>query len=78
MKLIKPVLICLIPILLADCAGITSPLRQKDYLEAKSIPPLKIPPGTSSSAFRNDYPVSDHDFPGNKDMSLIPPGLSSN
>ena len=50
--------------------------RGTDYLKARSIPPLKIPPGISSSSIHTQYPVSDRDYPGqSKDVNLTPPGL---
>jgi uncharacterized lipoprotein len=70
----------LLPLMLVGCSYITTPSviknRDKHYLTARSIPPLKIPPGISSSAFENAYPVSDRYYPENaKYVSLTPPGL---
>lgn len=51
--------------------------RDTDYLKAESAPPLKIPPGLSSSTIQAHYPVSDRDYPGSHNkISLIPPELN--
>lgn len=50
--------------------------RSTDYLKARSIPPLQIPPGLSSSTIHEAYPVSNHDYPNaTREISLVPPGL---
>jgi uncharacterized lipoprotein len=73
-------LIVLLPLALAGCSYITPSSfknRDREYLSARSIPPLKIPPGISSSAFHNSYPVSSRQYPrAVEDVSLLPPGLS--
>lgn len=51
--------------------------RDTSYLQAKSIPPLKIPPGVSSSAFQNRYPTPDREYPTSEYVSPVPPGLYS-
>jgi uncharacterized lipoprotein len=50
--------------------------KDKLYLNAKSIPPLNIPPGLSSYEMHNYYPISDRyqNQVINK-PSIIPPGL---
>lgn len=51
--------------------------RDKTYLGAKSIPPLKVPPGIATSAFQSTYPVSDRQYPVRaEDVSIEPPGLN--
>lgn len=51
--------------------------RDTDYLSAKSIPPLKIPPGMSSSTITAHYPVSEKYYLDHaKEVSLIPPELN--
>ena len=65
---------------LAACSYITTPAfiknHDKQYLSARSIPPLRTPPGISGDAFHNDYPVSDRTYPNNaKNIDLVPPGL---
>jgi uncharacterized lipoprotein len=51
--------------------------RSTDYLKAKSIPPLSIPPGLSSSSIHEEYPVSNRYYPGSdKEVNLVPPGLN--
>jgi uncharacterized lipoprotein len=52
--------------------------RDKQYLNAKSIPPLRVPPGLSSQAIQNHYPISSrNDLEKNKEVSQLPPGLFS-
>jgi uncharacterized lipoprotein len=52
--------------------------RDTDYLKAKSVPPLKIPPGMNSSTITAHYPVSDRAYPqGTAPMDLTPPGLNT-
>jgi uncharacterized lipoprotein len=76
-------LISLLPvILLTSCSSIPkgsfSQNRDKTYLSARSIPPLRIPPGIATSAFHSDYPVSDRTYPrAVEDVNLVPPGLYS-
>lgn len=51
--------------------------RDKSYLAARSIPPLKIPPGIASSSFHSAYPVSDRQYStAAEDVSIVPPGLN--
>jgi uncharacterized lipoprotein len=49
--------------------------REKRIMEAQSIPPLKIPPGISSSEFYSKYPVPPRTYSEPTEVSLIPPGL---
>lgn len=50
--------------------------RDTDYLKAKSIPPIKIPPGLSSSTMESQYSVSEKQYPENlKKPDLTPPEL---
>lgn len=52
--------------------------RGADYLNANQIPPLRIPPGVSSSTIQAHYPVSDREYPdSHKPVKLVPPDLSS-
>jgi uncharacterized lipoprotein len=46
--------------------------RNTDYLKARSIQPLKMPPGTSSSTIHAEYPVPDRQHQG----SLTKPDLT--
>jgi len=76
------VLSLLIPSVLAGCSFFSKSTftqnRDKSYLAAKSIPPLKVPPGVATSAFHSAYPVSDKQYPVSvEDVSVIPPGLNS-
>jgi uncharacterized lipoprotein len=51
--------------------------RDTEYLNAKSVPPLRIPPGISSSTIQSKYPVSDTYYPNsNQPINVIPPGLN--
>ncbi len=53
--------------------------RSKQYLSATSVPPLRIPPGLSSSQFHNYYPVSYIQYTeASKEVSIVPPGLMDN
>lgn len=52
--------------------------RDVDYLSAKSIPPLRIPPGMSSSTIQANYPVPTRNYSETtKTVSLVPPELNS-
>jgi len=78
MKIATRICICLMPIILAACsskgASVTS--QDKKSLAAKSIPPLRMPPGAASSSFKNYYPVSSREYPGqDTPVNLVPPGL---
>lgn len=76
----KRILVLLIPVLMTSCAYLPSSAhissRDKAYLSARSIPPLRIPPGVASSALVNSHPVSDRAYPlSQEDISVVPPGL---
>lgn len=77
--IMRLIVIALLFTVLTGCSYFSdsSVFRSNDraYLTAQSIPPLKIPPGISSNAFQNYYPVSYREYPGNKDVSLKPVGL---
>jgi uncharacterized lipoprotein len=82
MNSVLRLLILVLPITLAGCSYLTkssfSQNRDRSYLAARSIPPLKIPPGIAGSAFHSAYPVSDRQFPVSaEDVSIVPPGLNS-
>jgi uncharacterized lipoprotein len=67
-------------LLLVSCSYFSTPAsiqsRDQEYLQAKNIPPLQIPPGLSSTAFQSYYPISTrHDSPNTQMVSLVPPGL---
>ncbi|OGT58024.1 MAG: hypothetical protein A3F14_03685 [Gammaproteobacteria bacterium RIFCSPHIGHO2_12_FULL_43_28] len=52
--------------------------REKEYLAARSVPPIQIPPGLTSDAFQTAYPVSYRQYPESaKNVSIVPPGLAS-
>jgi uncharacterized lipoprotein len=70
-----------LPIALIGCSHLSTPTiiknRDKHYLAARSVPPMRIPPGLSSEAMHNQYPVSDRQYPVSaEDVSLVPPGLN--
>lgn len=76
----KNVLLCLLlPTFLFGCSYAKQNIvqnRDRQYLAARSIPPVRIPPGFSSSAFHNEYPVSDRNYGVcTTEVSLEPPGL---
>lgn len=52
--------------------------RDSDYMKAKNIAPLAIPPGLSSSSIEAHYPIADKAYPPvTKSVDLIPPGLNA-
>jgi len=81
MKFVIRLLIGLLSFVLVGCSYISkstfSQNKDRSYLNAKSIPPLRIPPGVAGSSFHAAYPVSDKTYPVSaEDVSLIPPGLN--
>ena len=82
MKFIIRLLLIILPVTLMGCSYISKSSfvqnRDKGYLKAQSIPPLKIPPGISSDKFHNLYPVSDKQYSERyEDVSIAPPGLNN-
>lgn len=82
MTFIARCLILLLPITLMGCSYVSKSSfvqhRDKHYLSAQSIPPLKIPPGLSSNAFQSYYPIADRYYPQNAKMvNIDPPGLNN-
>lgn len=80
MKLITQSAILLLALPLTGCSifhsSNTVTANNRSYLTAGSIPPLRTPPGVSSSAFHNEYPVSDRHYPESElKISTEPPGL---
>lgn len=81
MQMIKKFSVLTLAVLLAGCSYIYGDQgiirnRSVEYTKAQSIPPLKIPPGLSSSTIEAHYPVSDTEYPNSKvPISLIPPEL---
>ena len=80
MKKMTTLLITAFAVFLTGCSYLPHPSfvqnRDKAYLQARSIPPLKIPPGISSTKIDTYYPVSDQTYPTSMtDVSLLPPGL---
>lgn len=75
-------LLLLFSLILVGCSRIPRPSfienRDTKYLSARSIPPLRIPPGVSSNAFNNYYPIPDRHYSVSaENVSIVPPGLSS-
>jgi uncharacterized lipoprotein len=73
--------IILFACILSSCSRIYGergliPNRDTDYLRARSVAPLQIPPGFSSDTIHNEYPVSERTYPGNPNPDLTPPGLN--
>lgn len=67
-------------LVLTSCSYVRKPAfiqnRDTHYLSARSIAPLRIPPGVPSDGFENKYPVPDRAYPARqKNMSIVPPGL---
>lgn len=78
MTLIIRLIVLSLALVLGGCAYLsnTSSARDKEYLSAQSIPPLRVPPGIATSAFHSAYPVSDHSYSrAAENVSLVPPGL---
>lgn len=79
---IKKFILIVSVLALASCAhlyGEKGAIKNRDteYLKAQSIPPLKIPPGYSSSTFQTYYPVSEKSYRVEAEkVSVIPPGLN--
>lgn len=83
MKILCRFLLLILAVHLTGCAYLGGPPvkyqnRETHYLSAKTIPPLRIPPGISSSKFESTYHVSEKDYPEKeKIVPLTPPGLYS-
>lgn len=81
LQMTKKIFILFLVCLIAGCSAyrnqrfITS--RDKDYLTAQSIPPLRIPPGIASSTITNEYPIPDRNYSEcSKVVDLTPPELN--
>lgn len=79
---IRNILIIFLMLILTSCSRLYGergliPNRDTDYLRARSIAPIKIPPGYSSDTIHSEYPISERSYPGNPKPDLIPPGLNS-
>lgn len=81
MQVIKKLVLASLVLALSACSHIygengviTS--RDTTYLKARTTPPLRIPPGLSSSTIHEDYPIPERNYPVNaQNVSLVPPGL---
>lgn len=81
MNLVVRLFLLLICFALSSCSYISRSTvfntNNKNYLAAKSIPPLRIPPGVSSDKIETTYPVSNRTYPKEYlDIDLTPPGLN--
>lgn len=80
MKLVKILLMVNLTMLLCSCSYFSEPSfgdQSKKYLDARSIPPLKIPPGLSSDAFQSKYPASNYyNYKAAAAVTTVPPGLT--
>jgi uncharacterized lipoprotein len=78
MKFLSPIFIVIsLAFFLTACGG-GSIMQNHDkrYLDAKSIPPTRIPPGVSAVSFRTEYPAPERvSSEQAKEVSLVPPGL---
>lgn len=75
-------IILMLVIVTTGCSYIHRPKfvqgRDVAYLQAHSVPPMRVPPGIASSAFHNAYPVSDkYTDSAQKLVDITPPGLYS-
>lgn len=79
MSLVTRLFILLLPVLLTGCSYFSSPPivgKDRAYQEARSIPPMRVPPGLNSDFFHATYPVSDRNYPNDqKVVNITPPGL---
>ena len=80
MKIIIRSALLLLALPLAGCSYFSSAsnlqMRDHAYQDARSIPPLRMPPGVSSSKIHNEYPVSDRSYSMSQlRVKLEPPGL---
>jgi len=80
MNSVVRILILLLPITLVGCSYIPksffSQNHDRNYLSARSVPPLRVPPGIKTDSFHTAYPVSDRQYPvSTEDVSVVPPGL---
>jgi uncharacterized lipoprotein len=79
---LKASLLIAVSLIIASCSFLSGnngiiQNRGTDYLKARSIAPLQIPPGISSSSIHTEYPVSDRYYPGSeKEVNLVPPELN--
>lgn len=78
---IKIFLIAILVINIAACSHIYGERgylkdRDYDYLKARSIPPMRVPPGLSSEKISPNYPVPERSYPPQAArIDLSPPGL---
>lgn len=78
MKIVNYLTLLSLSIFLASCTSPSFNNRDKQYLTAISVPPMRTPPGLSSDAFQSKYPVSNHRYATSPDVGTTPPGLTDN
>jgi uncharacterized lipoprotein len=79
MTIVTRITVLSLMMVLGGCSFFSSStsMRDKEYLSARSIPPLRVPPGIATSSFHAAYPVSDRQYSRSaEEVSLVPPGLS--
>lgn len=82
MQFIKKISLIIVTLIISGCSyiyGDNSVIvnRDTDYLKARSIAPLKIPPGYSSSTMQSKYPIPDRQYPPTSYRpDLAPPNLT--
>lgn len=78
MKFIKLISYSFLITSLVSCTYPTTFVQQRDkeYLKATSLPPLRQPPGINLHTIHSNYAVAEKSFSASsKEVSLIPPGL---
>jgi len=78
---IKAFFVVLLALIITGCSYVSGNNgifvnRNKDYLKATSVEPIKIPPGVSSSTIKNEYPIAKKNYSKDKMVpDLKPPYL---
>lgn len=81
MRYTKLIFTVLIALILASCSHIYGDRgfikdKDKEYLKAQNIAPIRIPPGYSSNTIQSIYPVSNREYPRPpQNLDLTPPEL---
>lgn len=77
MKVITRLFVFVLACFLVACsASSIMQNRDKHYLSAKSVPPLRIPPGVAAASFHTEYPVQNRTYSlSAEEVSIVPPGL---
>lgn len=80
MRVIKNSILISLIMVLSACSYLSNnkivSSRDSAYLKAKSIPPITVPPGLSSAAIHDEYPVPNRAYSdAAKKVNLMPPEL---